>query len=435
MRTMSRKIGLATAVLALLVIAFISGAEFQSAYGSLNPFARIGERLAQMDGTVPGGASLEVSGPKLGPVQTFWEVLQQVRRRYYKPLSDQDERQMAYGAASGMLRSLKDPYSRFLAPEDYRQFNEQTEGHFDGIGAELESIVDPQTNEKKVIVQRPLPNGPAVEAGLQPGDWIVGVDDANVAHEDIDKVVSLIRGPRGTPVRLVVMRKGHDDPIELTIMRAKVEPTVVEERMLGDGIGYLRLHSFNEPSLDRMKAALSELHSQGMKALIFDLRDNTGGLLEAAVNVVSLFSPEGPAVYIEERDNPLRPYPVDKSLYLGYQIPMVVLVNGQSASASEIVAGALKDKQLAQLVGTRTFGKGLVQTVLPIEDSAAVILTTAQYLTPAKRVINGKGVQPDYEVSLSEDQYNAWLRHRLSDSDDPQLQKAVGVLKEAMAQG
>jgi len=450
----SSSLGRALIVVTLMVWSFVAGWAFHNQFGDL-PLdnARHASLVAQANGAGVSELATPGDGTSVEPLWTFWEVLSQIRLNYYEPITDDEERLLAYGAAKGMTQALGDPYSEFMEPVVYEEFAQDTQGFLEGIGAELVSEIDAQTLTRKVVVHKPLRGGPAAQAGLLPGDWIVFVNDESVRDKSVVEVALKIRGQRGTPVKITVFREGKDELLDFDIKRERVELPVVDSRMLNDEVGYLLLEQFNDRSRERMVEALSDLKQKGMKKLIFDLRDDTGGTLDAAVEIASLFINEKPVLFVQERDHDPKAMNAIPSLFQGDPPPMVVLINRQTASASEIVAGALRDYGIAKLVGQRSFGKGLVQTVVPLHDpSVRIKLTTAKWLTPNKEFVNRKlapvlrrpskegaappeteedgGLVPDVPVEMPQPVFERRLRDELPDNEDPQLQKAIEVLTQ-----
>lgn len=341
-----------------------------------------------------------VNGPKaaLEPIETYWNAFNYIDGAYFGKRIDiygkkLTARELTYNAIRGMLKSLGDRYTRFLSPEEFAEMQEENRGDFEGIGAELD------TQHGQVFIRRPIKGSPAEKAGLKAGDIILKVDDKPIQGMDIDDVVKLIRGKRGTKVTLTVKRKGLSAPKSFTIVRGTIPFTTVEYRMVDDAnkIGYIMLRQFNEKSDQQFDAALSELESKGMKALVLDLRDNPGGLLEVAVKIGSRFIQDGNIVIIKQggRETPLE---VDPRQHNHKRYPLAVLINGYSASASEILAGAIQDHKAGTIIGTDSFGKGLVQTIMNLEDGSAVCITTAKYLTPSGRDVNQTKIHPDIVV-------------------------------------
>jgi carboxyl-terminal processing protease len=331
-----------------------------------------------------------------------------------------------------MMASIGDRYTRFLDPTEYAKMQEDNQGEFVGIGTQLD--VNPQN---QVYVVKTLPNSPALHAHVMSGDIIAKVGDKTVLGMDITRVVTMIRGQPRTPVTLTLIRKGVEKPVVVTITRNYVHQEVVVSRMLDPQhkIGYISLAQFNEESDVQINKAMDQLQKQGMRALVFDLRGNPGGLLNIAQDVASRFVPAGPIVWVKEREGGMQSLNVENDKHNHPLYPLAVLVNDGSASASEITSGAIKDNGTGTLVGERTFGKGLVQTIIPLPDKSAVAITTAHYFTPAKHDINHKGIEPDVAVTLTDADEKAMNDYVNNHPDDPidlandrQLQKAVSVL-------
>jgi carboxyl-terminal processing protease len=420
----------AVLIIALMVTSFLAGRQFQSLADSLaaagsGRLSLVGNALASLSplgGDRPGPEDVS-----LRPLETFQEVLSHLRRNYVSPL--RNESQLTYGAVRGMLAVLReapynDRYTRFLAPDEFRSFLRENEGHFGGIGAEIgvrEIELPPSTSAEsppglrcpvcgsdlghperfQVVIIAPLPDSPAERAGIQPGDHILRVDDLPTAGVPLGEVVRRIKGPPGTPVNLLIAREGLPEPLKIRIARAIIDVRSVDYQLLSDRIAYLRISTFNDTTPDLLKQALDKLRDDGMRGLLLDLRSNTGGGFEVCIDVASQFLGQGTIVYTQERGKP----PVGRDAVGGasrFHLPLVVLINNGSASAAEILAGAIQDSELGTLVGVKTFGKGLVQTVLPLRDGSALALTTARYLTPEKRDIDRKGIEPDLVVEQPE---------------------------------
>ena len=354
-------------------------------------------------------------------VDTYSDVIDKLKSDYYGKTID--EKELTYSAIRGFLLALGDPFTRFLDPDEYKKMREENEGNFTGIGAQLD------TNKNgEVIVKEPLPDTPAMRAGVKSNDVIIAVDGKVIKDMEIDDVVKLIRGPEGTKVTLTMRRAGKPKPFDISITRRAVEFQMVKWRMVDtkNKIGYIRLYQFNEKSDIQINQALNELDKQHVKGLIFDLRGNPGGLLNIAIDIGSRFLESGPVVIIQERGGRRNPYYVEEEKHNHKHVPLVVLVDGMSASASEIVSGAIKDTGRGTLVGTTTFGKGRVQTIMTLQDGSAVLITTAKYLTPNGTDIHKKGIKPDVFVEATDN----------FDPNDPatdvQLAKGIDVLKVKM---
>ncbi len=369
--------------------------------------------------------SKDESGSQLPILETYWSTLSRLSNQYYG--AKIDERKLTYSSIRGMLAGLNDPFTRFLDPEEYRNMREDNEGNFVGIGAQLDI-----NNKRQVYIKEPLPDSPALAAGIKSGDVILKVDNKPIAGMAIDEVVKMIRGQINTKVKLTLQRPNHKKLIELTIVRKVVQYRIVQYRMLDEKkrIGYIRLWQFNEHSDQQMDEALTALEKQGMRALVLDLRANPGGLLPAAVDIGSRFAESGPVVIIQERGGQKNSLNVDPSKHNHKKVPLAVLIDNHSASASEIVAGAIRDNNAGVLIGVKTYGKGVVQTIIPMRDGSAVSITTAKWFTPSGSAINKVGVSPDIVVKAPEVGFDS------SDpAKDPQLKKAMEVLDEKLTIG
>ncbi len=366
----------------------------------------------------------------LWPVELYWDVLSRLRSHYYQQVN---EKQLTYAAIRGMLASLHDPYTRFMDPTEYRSMQEDTRGDFFGIGAQL------QEKEGQIVIYRPIEGSPADKAGIKAGDVIVEVDRKPVAGMRVDDVVKKIRGPRGTKVELTIRRKGEAKLLHISIVRDLITSPVVYSYMEDEklGIGRIRLEQFNEKCDQLLVQKVRELEAKGLRALILDLRYNPGGLLNMAVDVASRFIDNGVVVLIQEKNGQITKLHAERGRALK-PYPLVVLVNEWSASASEIVAGAIRDNKRGVIIGETTFGKGLVQTIFQLQDSSAVAITTAKYLTPSGYDLNRKvdpdgneirrgGIQPDIVVKQSEEMTDIDDR-----AHDVQLKKAVEYLREKL---
>jgi carboxyl-terminal processing protease len=375
-------------------------------------------------------------------LKVFSEVLTLVRHNY---VESTDSRELIFGAIRGMLEAL-DPHSSFMPPDLYKEMQIETQGSFGGLGIEI------TVRERYLTVVAPIDGTPADRAGIVAGDRIIRIDGVPTKDMTLVDAVRKLRGPKGTPVTITILREGQD-PFDVTVTRDIIEVHSVRTSDLGEGIGYVRLISFQERTSRDLQEELKALREKGMRGLVLDLRNNPGGLLTQAVQIADLFLEKGKLIvytegraksqnlsFVDQHDNP-------------QDFPMVVLVNKGSASASEIVAGALQDHQRAVVVGTQTFGKGTVQTVIPLNDGSGLRLTTAKYFTPNKRAIDGAGLTPDIVVEPpkpptttknqgpTKDRRQETIGEQEGDpsrplgrsapdpKDDPQLGRAVEVLK------
>jgi carboxyl-terminal processing protease len=333
-------------------------------------------------------------------------------------------RTLTYEAIAGMLASVKDKYTTFLSPKEYAALNEGLDGgNFSGVGIAIR--VDDDT--KLLRVTDVIPGGPAEKVGMLPGDIILTIDARPTKGLTSDEDAKLLRGKEGTVVRITVERSGATLPSPLAVTRAVIHQPSVYARLLPSGIGYARLTVFGSNTGSELASALDRLEAQGAKAYILDLRDNGGGYLNAAIDVSSKFVPSGPIVSVEARGGNNTQYDAENTAIAPK--PLAVLVNGYTASASEITSGAIQDNGVGELIGTRTFGKGVVQTIHPLPDGSAVKITSARYLTPHGHDINSVGIEPD--IKAADPAKNARLGELPSDT---QLQAAVTYLQGRLAQ-
>lgn len=351
------------------------------------------------------------------------ELLMYLVDQYY--MNDISVEDMRVGAYKGLLDGLGDPYTCYYTKEEYDSLMESTKGTYCGIGA----VVQQNTKTMYITIVKPYVDGPAYNAGMLPGDIIYKVDDVDVTGMEVDNVVSMMKGDEGTVVKVTVVREGVSDPIELTITRAKIEIETVEYEMLDNNIGYVQVSGFDEPTSGQFKEAIKDLQAQGMKGLVIDLRDNGGGLLTTVVDMLDYILPEGMIVYTEDKYGNKEEYRGTDADVL--DMPMAVLINGNSASASEIFAAAIQDYEAATLVGTTSFGKGIVQSILPLTDGSAVKITIARYFTPKGVCIHGIGVTPDVEVELDDALKQLVV---IPHDTDNQLQTAISLLLDEINQ-
>lgn len=351
-------------------------------------------------------------------------------RREYLGRSYADK-QAAYGAIREMLKKLGDPYTRFMDPEEFKTMKIDTSGELTGVGIQL--AADEKT--KKLTVIAPIEDSPAFKAGILSKDIIIKIDDQSTDGMDVNKAVTLIRGSAGTPVKLTIKRGEKVIDYELKRARIELHPVKynVQKSPMGD-IGYIRLTQFSAPATKEMKAAIRKLEEQGVAGYILDLRSNPGGLLNASVEIARLWLQEGSIVSTVDRQGESDRQVANNSALT--KKGLVVLVDGGSASASEILSGALQDNKRAKIVGLKTFGKGLVQSVRELGDNeSGLAVTIAKYLTPSGRDINKHGIDPDVEVKLTEAQQKELLRDRekIGTPADPQFAKALQVLTEEVS--
>jgi carboxyl-terminal processing protease len=324
-------------------------------------------------------------------LRSFVDVLNVIKKNYVDEVKTKD---LVSGAIKGMLSSL-DPHSGYMSPEAFKEFQVETKGEFGGLGIQI------SMKDSILTVIAPIEDTPAYKAGIKAGDKILKIDGESTKNMSIQDAVSKMRGPKGKPVTLNIFREGWTEPKDIPIVRDIIKIKSVKSKMLKDDIGYIKLTQFQEMTSDDLTKALKDLKEKGMKSIILDLRNDPGGLLNSAVDVAGQFlPPKKLVVYIKGRTGDKIEYFTEGDDPTYTDLPMVVLVNQGSASASEIVAGALKDWNRAVIVGVQTFGKGSVQTLIPLSDGAGLRLTTAKYYTPSGVSIQNVGITPDIIVKL-----------------------------------
>ena len=330
-------------------------------------------------------------------------------------LDEKDESSLREGLYVGLLAGLKDPYSTYYTAEQYKELNTSNEGSYVGIGAVLQKD---DTGGAKII--QLYEGGPGEQAGLKKGDVIKAVDGADVTDKETSDIAAMVRDSEKDSVMLTIQRENEEKTRDVKVEIRDVEIQTVSHEMLSGDTGYIRISEFSEVTSDQYKKAFADLKEQGMKKLVVDLRDNPGGLLTAVCGVLRQILPEGLIVYTEDKNGKREEKTCDGKNEL--DMPLAVLVNGNSASASEIFAGAVKDYGIGTIVGTTTYGKGVVQTIQPLTDGSAVKITIAKYFTPKGNDINKKGITPDVEAELSGD-ITDWTE--LTHKEDAQLQTAL----------
>lgn len=340
-----------------------------------------------------------------------------VKESYTGEIDDTEMEEYMY---KGMMASLGDPYSAYYTSEEYEELTTETTGSYEGIGVVMQQ--DAETGEVKVV--RCYEGAPGAEAGLQPEDVLIQVNGESVSGMELSEVVDKVKSSQDT-AHLTIARGGESEYLEIDVPLEEVNIPVVNHEMLEDQIGYIALYEFTEQTESQYQAAFEDLESQGMERLIIDVRNNLGGLLTSVCDILEDILPEGLIVYTEDKDGNREEYTCSGENEL--EIPLAVLVNGNSASASEIFAGAIQDYGTGTIVGTTTFGKGIVQSLIPFTDGSAIKTTTAKYYTPSGRCIHGTGIEPDIAVELDEGlEQETSIPHE----QDNQLQKAIETVKE-----
>lgn len=342
----------------------------------------------------------------------FWEAWRIVENEFYRrPI---DSKELTYGAIRGALSTLEDENTAFIIPEHIAIIREDLTGTFEGIGALVE-----MNEDGYLVIAEPLAGRPADLVGLKAGDLVLEVDGVEIRGMNLIEAISLIRGPKGTTVRLTIRRQGVAEPFEVEIVRQRIELRTIEYRLLKGEIGYIKLNEFNSQAPRQLRAALTDLLAKNPRGLILDLRDDPGGLVTAAIDVGSEFIAQG--VIMSERGKDREEDHEAQGGGLATEIPLVVLVNGGSASASEIVAGAIQDYGRGILIGERTVGKGSVQVQHQLSDGSGLRITIAHWFTPHGRLIEGAGLIPDVEVYITDEELASGL--------DPQLELAIDYLE------
>ncbi|MCI8465079.1 MAG: S41 family peptidase [Lachnospiraceae bacterium] len=332
-------------------------------------------------------------------------------------LYEADEEAMAEGIYKGFIAGLGDPYTVYYTKEEYEKMMESSDGEYVGIGVQISQ----SESTNLITIIRVFRGSGAEEAGMQAGDILYKVDGEDITGEDINNVVAKIRGNEGTKVGIEVYRESEEDYVSMEVERREVSMDTVEWNMLGAGMGYLQITEFDGVTYEQFYEALEDLKAQGMTGLILDLRDNTGGRLDQVVEIADDFLSEGVIVSTKNKNGKGSVYEADEEVR--FDGPVVLLVNGNSASASEVLAGALKDYHKAKLVGTTTFGKGIVQSIYPLEDGTAIKITISDYYTPNGNNIHGTGIEPDVVVEREKSE---------KEDQDNQLDRAKELLAEEM---
>ena len=402
--------GVITGVLAAALI--VSGVFLGQSVWNLYQSSRTQETAAQNeeDG---------VSSNSVANAQTMnkLQVLEDTIDRYY--LESVDEQTLEKGVYDGLVEALGDPYSTYYSSEELKELQDKTEGIYYGIGAYVGIDADTSLPRLTGIIE----GTPAQESGLRAGDLLYKVDGEEVQGLELTQVVSKIKGEEGTSVHLTIIREGATDYLEVDVVRRKVESPTVNQKMLDGGIGYIQITEFDTVTLDQFTEALAVCRGSGMKGLILDLRGNPGGNLNTVCDIAREILPKGLIVYTEDKDGKRSEYTCDGTKEM--KEPLVVLVDSGSASAAEILAGAVKDYGIGTLVGTTTFGKGIVQRIISLSDGSAVKLTVSNYYTPNGNNIHKIGIEPDIEEKFDSEAY-------YNDGVDNQLNKAIEIMNEKL---
>ncbi|MBS5934509.1 MAG: S41 family peptidase [Clostridiales bacterium] len=339
---------------------------------------------------------------------------------YY--LDEIDEDKMVEGMYKGLVSSLKDPYSVYYTKDEFAALMESSSGSYCGIGA----YVSQDVKTGVITIVKPFEGGPAYEVGILPGDIIYKVSGEEATGKDLSEIVSKMKGEEGTTVDLEIIRAGESEPIKLTIERRTVEVPTISYEMLDNKVGYIQIAEFDEVTGPQFRSAITDLDNQGMKGLVIDLRNNPGGLLDTVCDMLDRMLPEGLIVYTEDK-NGTRTEEVKSTAKESFDKPLVVMINGNSASASEVFAGAIQDYGIGTILGTTSFGKGIVQSVIPLSDGSGVKVTVSKYYTPKGRNIHEIGIEPDVVVELKD---KLKTKVVIDKSEDNQLQEAIKIINE-----
>ena len=353
-------------------------------------------------------------------LDNYLSKIKSIINKNYLWKNDINEQELKDGAIKGYVSGLGDKYTEYIPKSEMQDFTEEISGSFVGIGIYM--IADEET--EKIIVYYPIPDSPAEKAGIKAGDAIFSVDGVEYGIDDFSTIADNIKGEEGTTVKLVVEREG--EKIEFEIQREKIETNPITSKILENNIGYINLPSFDIDSSKKFKEKVDELVSKGAKSLIIDIRNNGGGIVNESTDIADYFLDKGKTI-ITTKDNNGSEEKTESSEKKIYDMPIVILINENTASASEIFTGALKDNEVAKVIGIKTYGKGVIQTVIPLSDGSALKVTTAEYFTPSGAEINNKGIKPDIEVKLPDTVKNIYS---VTENDDTQLKKAIEELSK-----
>jgi len=407
----------------IIFISFAAGMIFYANFSGSAQAAQLTTTLPLFPSNAGANQSTSITNNQNIPPEfaTFWEAWNYLNKEFYGDIPPDNER--VYGSIRGMVASFNDQHTAFIDPVRAAIMRENIQGSFSGIGATVR-----MDEAGRLMIVDPMPGQPAFLAGIHPNDMVLAVDGQSVEGLSLFEAVLLIRGPTDSTVVLTILREGEPEPFDISIVRAEIELEVVEFEMLDSlsgehNIGYVRLTQFSKGAAEKITEAIEELFAQGATTLVFDLRSNPGGLLSEAVNVGSLFINDGTIVIERTKEGEDKIFEAKRNFRVAVDTPLIILVNGGSASASEIVAGAMQDVNRATIIGEQTFGKGSVQLPHRLSDGSELRVTIAEWLTPAGRQIHGEGITPDVVVEMTFEQFEQGL--------DPQLDEAVKFLSEA----
>ena len=401
----ARKKGIIQGLLTALVLILISAVVYTAV--NVGIMVKKGTLYSKVFGST-GNSVLDKES--LDKIDTLYNMIEN------SYLEDVDKQTIQDGIYKGILESLDDPYSVYYTKDEFEEMMSDSSGTFEGIGAYLSQ--DPDT--KDIVIVKPIKDSPAEKAGMLADDVIVEVNGENIEGQDLNLVVSKLRGPKGTEVTVGIRRSGESDILYFTVKRDKINSISVDYKMLDDKIGYIAIGEFEDATADQFREAFSDLESQDMKSLIIDLRSNGGGYVDSAVEIADRLVKDGVIVSVKDKHGLSYKYEdAGDENYL--KVPCVLLVDGNTASSSEILTGALRDHKLATIIGTKTFGKGITQIIAPLDDGSGVKITNSKYYTPNGENIHQIGIEPDIEVQWDPEAYK-------KDGTDNQLEAAKKYL-------
>ncbi|MDP3794776.1 MAG: S41 family peptidase [bacterium] len=372
------------------------------------------ESVAQPILPPEGVIGTEIGRPGDVDASILWDVWQRVEAKYVDK-EEIDRQKLLYGAAEGIVRALGDPYSVFLPPQEAKRFEDDVRGAFDGIGAEI------GIRKETLTIIAPIEGSPAQRAGLLAGDKVLKIDDETTADLTLDEAVNLIRGPRGTEVTLAILREGSDESREVKIKRDVIKIPVISWELKEGDVAWIKMHHFTESLTPEFHRVTREIRDRRPKGIVLDLRNNPGGFLEVSVDIAGAFLGLDQLVVVEAFGDGRRQEYRTSGSQAFKETPLVVLINGGSASAAEILAGALRDQRGTQLVGEQSYGKGSVQELETLRGGASLKITVAKWVTPAGVVLSDGGLEPDVVIERTSEDFEA--------NRDPQLDKAIELLR------
>ena len=369
--------------------------------------------------TENSGLLKELTSSSNSNIEKYLNKIKTTIDKYYLWNKDINEEDLKNGAIEGYVAGLGDEYTEYIPADKMKDYKENIMGSFVGVGIYM--VADEKSD--RVLVYYPIPESPAEKAGIKSGDLIISVDGIEYTAKDFDRIASFIKGEEGTKVSLVIEREG--ERLSFDLIREKITTNPITTKMLENDIGYLKLPSFDDDTANGFKEKVNELQKQGAKKLIIDLRNNGGGIVDEAVDIADMFLDKGKTIYSSVDNKDKKTVTSSKNDPI-FAMNVIILVNENSASASEILACSMQDNERAKLVGTKTYGKGIIQTLLSLADGSGLKITTEQYYTPKEVSIHKEGIKPDVEVKLPDTVKSVY---RLEESEDTQLQKAIEMLK------